>query len=75
MQKYFLHPGYPKERISQVGTRSRELKICILDVLKCDFRDVDEAMLLRGERLSEIISYLLVIQISIVDGVASVIFK
>jgi hypothetical protein len=46
----------------QVGEWSEELIICLLDVLKNDFGDVDEAMVLGVRRPLEIIFCLLRIE-------------
>jgi hypothetical protein len=51
MRTHFLHPGHPKRVLDEVaevkfgvGEWPREFIICLLDVLKCEFGDVDEAM-------------------------------
>jgi hypothetical protein len=45
-----------------VGEWPRELIICLLNILKCDFGDVDEAMLHGVERQFERYFYILAFQ-------------
>jgi hypothetical protein len=46
----------------KIGEWPRELIICLLNILKCDFGDVDEAMLRVVERQFESIFYILGMQ-------------
>jgi hypothetical protein len=61
MQTHFLHPGNSKsetdeaeEVLFHVGECPWKFIICLLDVLKCDFREVDEAMFKGVERPFEL---------------------
>jgi hypothetical protein len=62
MRTHFLPPGHPKsdldevaEEMIQVGEWLWEIIICILDVLKCDYGEVDETMFQGVERPCELI--------------------
>jgi hypothetical protein len=78
---HFLHPGHIKRYLDefaevkfQVGKWPWEIKICLLEVLKGDFGDVDEEMFQGVERPCELIFYLLGIQKTDLDEVAELKF-
>jgi hypothetical protein len=63
-----------KEVVFQVYKWPWEL-ICLLDVLKCDIVEVDEAMYQGVERTYKLIFCILDIQKSALDEVAEIIFQ
>jgi hypothetical protein len=79
IRAYFLQPPHGNKRLgwsrlSDVLFRTWRLIICFVNVLKCDFGDVDETMFHDVERTFERIFLLLGIQKRVLDEVAVLMF-